>query len=180
MTDRPPVLTVVAAASVGLFSWLGVSAEAPEVWSPLPAVTILPQMLLSMLLSEAGVLHGRTALWLVRHLIPFVLGPALFVLWNLQLLKGVGEVPRRSRIGLVALSVLTAFALISGWRDGLINQGRVYTASMAALNACSLVTSWTLYRFALKQPTFLRSLAFHWSTTVWLVWLAFPWFGQIV
>jgi hypothetical protein len=181
MAPRHRLLWLVAVSCVGAFSWLGVASEVPRVWSPLPTVIVVAQELTSIAFSEIGFrpASNRASAWLLTHIVPVLFGSMLFITWNLELLKDSAEIPRRSRVALVVLTILTAITFASGWRSGVRHQGYVYTLSMLIVNTLSVATCWTLYRLALRHSSFARSLLFKCVTAVWLVWLAFPWLGQL-
>ncbi len=103
-----------------------------------------------------------------------------FFAWNPQLLRGIETVPRRSRVGLLVLTGLTVYDFIASWSLGIRYQGWPYTVTVAAANGVVLGVCWTLFVLARRQPSFFRNLLFHWTTTVWLVWLAFPWLGESI
>ena len=144
-------------------------------WSPFPAVTVFPSLIGSMLVGG-----NKTGYTFVRYVFPAVIGPALFFVWNRQLLRGVETVPRRSSIALMVLTGLTIYFFVSSWTHGIEYQGLAYTTTVAAANAFALAVCWSALFLARRKPSFGRSLLFHWTTTVWLVWVAFPWLGESI
>ena len=168
-------IVVVAGIAVGAFSWIGMGGGLGSFgpWSPFPAVTVLPSLVGSVL---AG--GNKTGYTFLRYVFPAVIGPALFFGWNLQLFRGVEKVPRRSWIGLIVLTGLTIYFFVSSWTLGIKYQGLAHTTTVAAVNAFALGVCWSLLLLAHRRPSFGRSLLFHWMTTVWLVWVAFPLLGE--
>jgi hypothetical protein len=117
--------------------------------------------------------------WFMRYAMPELIGFALFVLWSPQLLRGSAAVPWRSRVGLVLLTVLDGAALAAGWAYGLRYQGLVHTTALVTLNCIAAILCWVAFVRAYRHATFPNSLLFHASTAVWIVWLAFPWLGEL-
>jgi len=115
----------------------------------------------------------------MKTVFPVLIGPGLFFVWNFNLLRGDVEVPRRSSLGLTLLTALSMYTLWGDWGAGVKAQGRTYTAEVTALNGIALLICWGLWVRARARPSLARSLWFHWVTTVWLVWLAFPWLGRV-
>jgi hypothetical protein len=138
-------------------------------WSPFPAVTLLPSLIGSVLVGGT-----ETGYWLLRYVLPVIIGPAVFYGWNPQLLRGIETVPKRSWIGLVVLTALTIYFFVSNWSLGIQYQGWSYTTTMAFVNGVALILCWGALLRAHRRPTFGRSLLFHWAATVWLVWWHSP------
>ena len=170
--SRTRNVVIVAGLAVGFFSWLGMR-ERFSPWSPLPEITVFVNLL-------GGALVDRypAANWFLRFRLPVLIGPGLFFVWNVHLLRGDVEVPRRSSLGFTILTALSILALGSGWSFGVRYQGRAHTVGVIVLNGVALSICWWLWVRARARPSFGRSLTFHWATTVWLVWLAFPWLGE--
>jgi hypothetical protein len=128
----------------------------------------------------AGEAFGDTRMghWFIRYALPLLIGPGFFFAWNVHLLRGEVEVPRRSSLCLTILTVLSIFALWSDWGRGIKYRGRPHTVEAIVLNGVALSICWGLWIVARARPSLARSLWFHWATTVWLVWLAFPYLGE--
>jgi len=93
-------------ASIGAFL-----TGVPTVLSPAPALTVIPALILSY--------------WHLQF--AAVLLPALlFLLWNPQLLRGEGKVPKRSYVLFALLAALNVVDLVVGWKWGLQYQGRQF------------------------------------------------------
>jgi hypothetical protein len=170
---RIQVVVIVAGIAVSFFSWFGMRADNFSPWSPLPGITVSVSLFGSMAIGGNG-----AGYWFLRYALPVLIGPGLFFVWNVHLLRGDLEVPRRSSLGLAILTVLSVFALWSGWGFGIKYQGRAHTVEVILLNGVALSICWGLWMLARVRPSLARSLLFHWATTVWLVWLAFPWQGE--
>ena len=103
-----------------------------------------------------------------------LLGPITFFIWSHQLLRGEAQIPRRSRRGLVALTVLTVANFALSWRCMEPEfWGPRFMWRPLALNVGALLFLWGLLLVHRRAP-FLSSLLFHWAGVAWLVWCAFP------
>ena len=63
-------------------------------------------------------------------LAPILIGATYFFLWGAQLFAGGPDVPKRSRVGLMVLTVLTIGAFVVEWDYGLKYHGRVPSLSL--------------------------------------------------
>jgi hypothetical protein len=108
-----------------------------------------------------------------------LVGPVLLIGWYPRLISGAARVPTRSIVGLVLLSVFTIVDFILGWHYGVTYQGTAYTMVLLFLNAVALTLGWTLLWSARTRQQFRRTLAAHTFIVVWLVWIAFPWLGEL-
>jgi hypothetical protein len=142
--------------------------------SPLPLATMLPIFWFWIGVHEAGGLR-----WVVEYAIPAMVGPVLLVAWHPGLLTGADEVPRRSDVGLVVISILTVADLAFGWKYGVKYQGKEYTMALVLLNAVAMGIAWVLLTAARRRRTFGSTLASHAFVAGWLVWIAFPWLGEL-
>ena len=142
--------------------------------SPLPLATTLPIFWFWM-----GVHEARALRWVIEYAIPAVVGPLLLLAWHPRLLAGADEVPRRSSVGLVLISILTVADLAFGWQYGLKYQGKPYTMALVLLNAVAMSVAWVLLWVARKRRTFWSTLVSHAFVAGWLVWIAFPWLGEL-
>jgi ABC-type xylose transport system permease subunit len=155
-------LLIPAALGLGLFH-LG----APTVFSPLPALTVIPALLLSDWhhLGNAAV----------------ILPMLLFFLWNFRMFRGEGKVPRRSYVLLALLAVLAAIDFVVSWRDGLQYEGPKYTVAVCSVNIVWLAFLGLAFARTIKGTTsFAASLFLHWMLFAWLCWYAFPWLGELI
>jgi hypothetical protein len=155
-------LLIPAAVGLGLFL-----PGAPTVFSPLPALTVIPALLLSDWhnLGNAAV----------------ILPMLLFFLWNLQLFRGEAKVPRRSYVLLALLAVLTAIDFVMSWKWGLQYEGPKFTVAVCSVNIAWLAFLGLAFARTRKGPTsFATSLFLHWMLFAWLGWYAFPWLGELL
>ena len=161
--------TLISAAVVGAFSWLGISAGSPTLWSPMPLAIVVPVLWVAPIFgSSAG---GR---WLLLNAFPVVVAVAGFLLWNPQLFRSSAQVPLRSRIGIALLTALDAVFLGIAWEFGVKYQGMEHTVFIAAVNCAAGAVCWAALLNARRRPSFESSLAFHACSAVWAFWLAFP------
>jgi uncharacterized membrane protein YtjA (UPF0391 family) len=166
--------TCVAVAVLALAGCAGSAAGVPRIASPLPFVTTLPMSVFWAAVREAPELR-----WVLEFVVPALIGPALLFAWHPKLLKRAENVPRRSLIGLPMLSALTIMWFLSGWQYGLKYQTRAYVISVALFNAAALMVAWGLLAFARKRRSFKTTLLMHSFVVAWLVWIAFPWLGEL-
>jgi len=157
-------LGLLIPAAVGLGLFLG---GAPTVFSPLPALTVIPALFLSDWhnLGNAAV----------------ILPMLLFFLWNRQLFRGKARVPKRSYVLLALLAALSVIDFVVSWKWGLSYQGPQYTVVV-----CSVTIAWLAFlglAFARTRngtTSFGTSLFLHWMLFAWLGWYAFPWLGELI
>ena len=114
-------LLIPAAVGLGLFL-----RGAPTVFSPLPALTVIPALFLSDWhnLGNAAV----------------ILPMLLFFLWNRQLFRGEARVPKRSYVLLALLAALSVIDFVVSWKWGLRYQGPQYTVVV-----CSVTIAWLAF-----------------------------------
>jgi len=137
------------------------------VFSPLPALTVIPALFLSDWhnLGNAAV----------------ILPMLLFFLWNRQLFRGEARVPKRSYVLLALLAALSVIDFVVSWKWGLRYQGPQYTVVV-----CSVTIAWLAFlglAFARTRngtTSFGTSLFLHWMLFAWLGWYAFPWLGELI
>jgi hypothetical protein len=155
-------LLIPAALGLGLFL-----RGAPTVLSPLPALTVIPALLLSEW-------HG---LGNAAVILPML----FFLLWNLQLFQGEAKVPKRSYVLLALLTVLSAIDLILSWKWGLQYEGGIYTVAVRSVNIAWLAFLGLAFARTRNGTTsFGTSLFLHWMLFAWLGWYAFPWLGELI
>jgi hypothetical protein len=154
-------LLIPAAVGLGLFL-----PGAPTVFSPLPALTVIPALLLSdWHLGNAAV----------------ILPTLLFFLWNRQLFRSEAKVPRRSYALLALLAVLTAIDFVASWKCGLQYEGPKFTVAVCSVNVAWLVFLGLAFVRTRKGTTsFATSLFLHCMLFAWLGWYAFPWLGELL
>jgi hypothetical protein len=166
--------TGVAVLILAVAGYVGSASGVPTVRSPLPLATTLPIFWFWM-----GVHEARALRWVIEYAIPAVVGPLLLLAWHPRLLAGADEVPRRSPVGLVLISILTVADLAFGWQYGVKYQGKPYTMALVLLNAVAMGVAWVLLWVARKRQTFWSTLVSHAFVAGWLVWIAFPWLGEL-
>jgi hypothetical protein len=155
-------LLIPAAIGLGLFL-----SGSPTLLSPLPALTVIPALLLSSQNYPANA--------------AVMLPTFLFLLWNPQLFRGEGKVPRRSHLLLALLAALTVIDFIASWKLGAKYQGLDFTAAVCAINVAWLALLGFGFAKTVKRTTsFATSLFLHWMLVAWLCWYAFPWLGELI
>lgn len=108
--------------------------------------------------------------------------PSLFfLLWNPQLFRADGNVPKRSYVLLAALSALSTVDFAVSWKWGLFYQGPPYTAVICSINIAWVGFLALAFRRSFKTiTTFRTSLFLHWMLFAWLSWYAFPWLREFI
>ena len=154
-------LTLAGPASIGLFL-----TGVPTIFSPFPALTVIPALMLAQ--------------WHLEY--AAVLIPALlFLVWNPQLFRAEGKIPKRSYVLLVLLAILSCVDFVVSWKWGLKYQGPPYTAIICSINIAWLGFLGLAFRRTLNVVTSFRtSLFLHWMLFAWLGWYAFPWLGELI
>jgi hypothetical protein len=164
---RDATITLLSALALTIPASIGVFLTGvPTIFSPSPALTVIPVLiLLQWHLEYAAVL------------VPTV----LFLLWNPQLFRGEGKIPTRSYILFALLAILSAIDFAASWKWALRYHGPQY-----AVIVCSINVAWVGFlglafrrRFK-KTPSFRTSLFLHWMLFAWLCWYAFPWLGELI
>jgi hypothetical protein len=154
-------LALLVPASIGLFL-----SGVPTIFCPLPALTVIPALLLSQ--------------WNLEYL-AVLLPTLLFLLWNPQLFRADGKIPKRSYVLFVLAAALSAADLAMGWKWGLKYQGPQFTAIVCSINVAWIGFLCLAFRRCLKTaPSFRTSLFVHWMLFAWLFWYAFPWLGELI
>jgi hypothetical protein len=164
---RGTVITLLTAlglmipASIGLFL-----SGVPTIFSPLPALTVLPAFILAQWhLGYAAVL----------------LPTLLFLMWNPQLFRGEGKIPKRTYVLFTLFVALSAVDFALSWKLGLQYQGPQYTAIVFSINVAWIgFLSLALHRCFNASSSFRTSLFVHWMLFAWLCWYAFPWLGEMI
>ncbi len=165
LASKSAVTTLVAGLALLVPAAIGLNDNGPSIIHPLPALTILPAFFLSGL-------H----LWKAAVIIPTL----LFFAWNPGLLFGDGKIPKKSRVLLMVLAVLSVVWFVGGWQFGMEYQGAEYTYTVCILNVVSIgflafvfVSKWG------KESSFGINLVLHWILFAWLAWIAFPYLGEM-
>jgi hypothetical protein len=172
---RQKVTVAVVVASLAALGVVGASFGYPRVFAPLPMVVVIPQFWSLHATHEA-----RSLRWVTEYGVPGIVGPVLLLLWNPRLLRGSSTYPRRSTIGLAILSLLSAAWFWAGWSLGVKYEGLFHVLGTLALNAAALTGAWMLALRARRRPSANRNLMAHWLVVAWLVWVAFPWLGELL
>jgi hypothetical protein len=145
-------------------AWIGLSSVGvPTLLHPLPALTVLPILLMHL-----------------HPLIVLTLLVVLFFAWNAALFQGNTIVPKRSYIVFAVATVLSVPWFVLGWKFGLQYEGPHYTHQVCALNALWITALCImLLRRWKRESTYGASLAVHWMLFAWLSWYAFPYLGEL-
>jgi len=154
-------LGLVAPACIGLFL-----SGVPTIFSPFPALTTIPALMLAQ--------------WHLEYA-AVLLPTALFLLWNPQLFRAEGKIPKRSYALLALLAILSAVDFAVSWKWALKYQGPPFTAVICSINIAWVGFLGLSFRRTFKATTTFRtSLFLHWMLFAWLAWYAFPWLGELI
>ncbi len=170
--DRVALACVVL--SLGALGVASSHAGSPKPFAPFPMIVLVPQFWSLVATHEA-----RSLRWVTEFAVPAVIGPALFLLWNPGLLFRASTYPRRSTFGLACLSLLSVAWFWAGWPLGVKYEGQRHVVTVLLLNALALACAWAMALLARRQPSAERNLMGHAVVVGWLVWLAFPWLGEL-
>jgi hypothetical protein len=163
---RDAVITLLAALGLAVIAYIGAFVSGvPTIFSPLPALTVIPALLLS-----------RPPLDYAVVLIPTL----LFLAWNPQLMRHESKIPKRTYALFGVLAVLSILYLAASWKWGLQYQGPQFTAIICSINFAWIGFLTLAFRRCLKNtPTFGTSVFIQWMLFAWLSWCAFPWLGEL-
>jgi hypothetical protein len=167
------MLIIAAVAVLAAAGRFGISEGVPAAWAPLPLAVMIP---IFWAMSATG--EALSLRWLPQA-IPSLVGPVLFIAWYPQLLTGAPQVPRRTLIGLVVLSALTAIHFVLGWDSGLRYDDRSYVVAVACANVAAIAACWGFVIYARCRPSFEATFFAHAFVALWLAWIAFPWLGEL-
>jgi hypothetical protein len=123
--------------------------------------------------------QGQGLDWVWEHAVPGVVGPALLLAWNPRFLTGAAGYPRRSTVALALLSMLSVAWFWSGWSLGTRYESASYVHGVCGLNIVVLAFAWVFALRARRSPSSRSTLLAHWTVVFWLVWVAFPWLGEL-
>jgi hypothetical protein len=119
-------------ASIGIFL-----SGVPTVFSPFPALTVI----LALMLAQ----------WHLEYAAVLIL-TLLFLMWNPQLFRGEGKIPKRSYVLFTFLAILTVVDFVVSWKWGLKYQGPPYTAIICSINIAWVGFLGLALRRSFKQP----------------------------
>lgn len=156
------VVALVGAFALWIPGWIGLMVGVPTYLSPLPALTVLPEVFL-----------GSRALGAVA--------PTLFLLmWNPRLFRGAAKIPDRSVALLIASGLLSIAWFALGWKYGAQYEGSQYVYFVCAANVAWIVLlGFAFNRYMRREPSFMVNLLVHLLLFTWLAWYAFPYLGEL-
>ena len=167
----------VAFLSSGIFPWQG---STPPVWAPMAGLIFVPSYfgLLSAFadwpLSNFGIVFYIS----LFSLIPILLA-SLFWISGRALFRGESIVPRWIIWAALVVGALNVAYFVALWENALRSQGLTHTVAVIAENTVLFGAIVALYALARRGPSFDRNLLCRWLFFFWLVWCAFPFFGEL-
>ena len=175
---QPRTATLLGAVLVAAFGFASMHAPVPTLVSPFSH----PGALVALLITDwlwVPPFRSISAHWAAVGVLASLPLSVLFVAWLYPLATGEQAVPTRSLILSVAVTVVCAEWLGSGWRYGLEYQGALYTTVVVGYNVLCLTALTLLYITNRVTPRFWSNLAFHTTLFSWVAWSAFPWLGEL-
>lgn len=157
-----PVATIVVALALDALGFVAIASNVPKAWSPWPLHLFLPS------LAGAG-----------AHWWSCAIAPAFFLLWNLRLLDGRPDVPRRTVVLLVVLQSVNWLWILAHVPFAMKYQGAATTIGIMLVNALFTVALWRLLRTARTSRTFQDSLVFHGVMWAWIATNLLPYLGEL-
>jgi hypothetical protein len=155
-------LSLLIPASAGLLF-----DGAPMVLSPLPALTVLPAFLLSLVSPQ---------LFKAAVFVPVI----FFFAWNPRAFRGDPKIPKRSYVLLALATVLSLVWFVFSWNYGLEYQGALHTYVVCIVNIAWVGFLWVMFTRTWKVgSSFKTNLFLHWMLFAWLAWYAFPYLGEL-
>jgi len=155
-------------AALVLLAWIGCfSSGTPTLICPMPLITIVPAFYLASR-------SFHSPYWL-----GVLLPTTLFFAWTPRISRGQSEVPRRSRVLLASLTVLSLAYFVVSWRDGVQYQGREHTIAVGVVNTIWAVILWTILYRSSRRSSFAINMLFHATLFAWVAWYAFPYLGEL-
>ncbi len=103
---------------------------------------------------------------------------AAFVLWSLQLFRGVATMPARTMALLLMAVAASTYWYVVGWHYGLKWEGREYTSVCAVVSGLMAVSCAVLIWRARVVPNHRVSLAAHTLLFVWMATYGFAYLGE--
>jgi hypothetical protein len=107
-----------------------------------------------------------------------LLGPALFLLWSVDLLTGRERLPVRSIVLALVFASCSAAWLVLGWSFGVKWQGAGYVITMATINLGTLILLLVWAVQLRKQPDWWRAFTYNCVLFAWPLLFGFPWLGE--
>jgi hypothetical protein len=118
--------------------------------------------------------------WLIMLPMPGVilLFAALHALWSGAALRRGAAISRSSLIVVVVAALASVAWYVASWSYGIRYQGAEAVALYLTGSVLSLTALAGLAAWARRRPSLLLNLVFHTLSFVWLLILAFPYFGE--
>ena len=169
------VWLVTCVAVLSLVGVAGTLIGYPQPYAPLPGAIVTP---LFVVMGVTG--QGRGLDWMWQYVVPAAVGPVLLLGWHPRLARGACGYPRRSVVGLAILTGLSAWWFYIGWALGMKYEDALYVYAVCGVNGAALVVCWATAWAAARAASARWTLVSHWTVVLWLVWVAFPWLGELL
>ena len=155
---------------------LSISAGIPTLWSPYPLMNVIPGFLVGATPLNSPSLPFRTLALSLIAACPIAL---FFWLWVRPTSARTEHIPRRSKIFLVAVLVLSVAYFVASWEYGTKYQGLLHTIVLSLFNTAFALTCLLLWRSNQGLPRKAKVEAYHGILFCWLAWCAFPILGEL-
>ncbi len=159
----PTPALVLLCVAIAVITLVSTSTGVPKVYSPFPALVILPAFfgipIPLIAIGSAGMFSAS----LLRH---FQGKPA----------------PRPNRGLTVVLAMttgLTALSIVVGWSSGVQYQGSNHTIAVTIANLIFAAIAWTTWSWARIQGRSRMQVAFSFTLFAWMFWYALPYLGEL-
>ena len=164
LLERLPLIAF-SCVIIGIVSYISVTANSPEVWSPLSVLLLIPLI----------IFFGDPVPQIV--LLPIL---AFIVISYPVLCKNrIEKVPLYLHVLIGATAIFATYWFVKGFNYGLQFQGRTYVFGLLFINiafASALIYLGMTYKKSHKWQSILLISALE---TIWLFAYAFPYFGEL-
>lgn len=167
---------LISAMFLGFISYVAnFAAGVPTIICPFSFVVFIPFLFLSLIIEKLS-----TSLSTLTIILSCTVTPIFYMLWSRKLYNDKNKIPRRSIVLFSILLVFSFIYLMRGWNEGLRYQGKQHILAMYGLNLLFWIIMIVLYFVNKERPTFKTNFIFHWVSFSWLIWVAFPWLGELL
>lgn len=144
------------------FSYLTTATDIPKVLSPHSIISLLGQLILEN-----------------YNFYPLLMC-MLFLVWSHPIRNGSVNIPTRTIIVAITLSVLSFTYLLYGFSYSVQYQGIYYVLLLYGINFVFWMFLLITYLANKYRASFITNLLFHGLFFIWLSWIAFPWMGELI
>ena len=151
------------------FWYLPFSAGTPTWYAPWGLSMLFP-IALSLIIPSTAFLS----------LFGFFLLPLLYFPWGLPILSGKKSIPQYSLWLSTIIMTLSIVWILSNIELGNRFRGIHFTRMMLILHGLFAVILFSLAWWNRRDTEYWQNYVFHLLFFIWLVWLSFPWMGELI